>query len=123
MQGHKASISTMAWSHDSIHLTSADVDGFIYSWFMDDFYGYARNQALMGSYYTSILYDSSQLCMYVCGPNTPLRVLDTYKKVASRQVLSEMNSNPEFSGEVGKEYISLDVSERAGTSLAANLHQ
>jgi WD40 repeat protein len=88
LQGHQGTIMSIAWSDDSIYLSSAGVDGGVHGWFMDGFNRYAEC-VTTGSLYSSIVYDANRKYVYGCGPNIPLRAVDTDKKYVFPQVLPD----------------------------------
>lgn len=85
---------SVAWSHDSIYLSTAGVDGAVFSWFMDGFNRYAESVTI-GSLYSCIVYDANRKYIYGCGPNIPLRAVDTDKKYHIPQVLPEEATSDE----------------------------
>lgn len=93
VQGHQGTVMSLTWSFDSIYLSSAGVDGAVFSWFMDGFGRYAESVTI-GSLYSTIVYDPNRKYIYGCGPNIPLRAIDTDKKYEFPQMLPE-EVNPE----------------------------
>lgn len=95
-QGHIGTVTSVAWSHDSIYLATAATDGAVLGWFMDGFWKYSECVTI-GSLYSSIVYDRSRRFVYACGLNISLRALDTDKKIAIEQTLpEEINSDDEI---------------------------
>ena len=88
LQGHQGIITSVTWSHDSIYLSSGGLDGAVHSWFMDGFNRYAECVTI-GTLYSCVLYDGNRKYIYGCGPNIPLRAVDTDKKYWFPQILPE----------------------------------
>jgi WD40 repeat protein len=84
LQGHLGIVISIAWSPNSIFLSSIGIDGAIYSWFMDGFHRYAE-RVTKGSMYSCLQYDQHRKVIYACGPNIPIRAIDTDKKIAIQQ--------------------------------------
>lgn len=84
LQGHLGIVISIAWSPNSIFLSSIGIDGAIYSWFMDGFHRYAEC-VTKGSVYSCLQYDQHRKVIYACGPDIPIRVIDTDKKIAIQQ--------------------------------------
>ncbi|XP_073393272.1 uncharacterized protein [Physcomitrium patens] len=96
LKGHIGTVTSVAWSHDSIYLATAATDGAVLGWFMDGFWKYSECVTI-GSLYSSIVYDRSRRFVYACGLNISLRALDTDKKIAIEQTLpEEINSDDEI---------------------------
>lgn len=72
----------MAWSPDSIYITSAGLDGAIYGWFLDGYHRYLE-YVIKGCVYSCLLVDQQRTFVLACGPSLPLRVIDTDKKLIS----------------------------------------
>ncbi|KAG0583135.1 hypothetical protein M758_3G113600 [Ceratodon purpureus] len=88
LKGHQGTVTSVAWSHDSIYLSTAGVDGGVHGWFMEGFIRYAECVTI-GSLYSSIVYDANRKYVYGCGPNIPLRAVDTDKKYWFPQILPD----------------------------------
>lgn len=93
VQGHLSHVTSISWSTDSIYLATAGNDGAMYIWFMDGCHR-VLECVRKGSNYTSILFDALRESVVSCGPQLPLRVIDTDKK-QSRYIL-ETFSNTDY---------------------------
>jgi WD40 repeat protein len=87
-------VSSVAWSPNSIYLSSAGLDGAVHSWYMDGFQRYAEC-VTTGSQYSDVLYDANRKYVYACGPNLPLRAIETEKNAANLQFVPEKNLDDE----------------------------
>lgn len=87
-------VSSVAWSPDSIYLSSAGLDGAVHSWYMDGFQRYAEC-VTTGSQYSDVLYDANRKYVYACGPNIPLRAIETEKNAAKSQFVLEKDLDDE----------------------------
>lgn len=87
-------VSSVAWSPDSIYLSSAGLDGAVHSWYMDGFHRYAEC-VTTGSQYSDVLYDANRKYVYACGLNIPLRAIETEKNAANLQFVPEKNLDDE----------------------------